>query len=209
MAKAADQAAISGETAKPKAPTRSRGVKRVETLLAAAEQVFAEVGYGAASMNAIAQRAGAPIGSLYQFFPNKAVLGGALVERYAADLIESWRAACAPVRAGDWSTFTTVLLDATLDCIMRHAAFATLDEAQVQFQLRPGSHEEFAEELATLLAAKAGDASPADVRVVAIVALQILKAAYALERGGAGDEIKAEIVLIMRSYLGSKLDGRR
>lgn len=197
------------EVAKPKAPQRSRGVKRVEALLAAAEQVFAEVGYGAASMNAIAQRAGAPIGSLYQFFPNKAVLGGALVERYATDLIETWQAACAPVPPGDWARFADVLLDATLDCIIRHAAFGTLDEAQVQFQLHPTSHQEFEVALAALLAGKAGDAPSADVKVVAIVALQILKSAYALERGGAGSEIKREMTLIMRSYFEAKLDGGR
>jgi AcrR family transcriptional regulator len=197
------------EVAKPKAPQRSRGVKRVEALLAAAEQVFAEVGYGAASMNAIAQRAGAPIGSLYQFFPNKAVLGGALVERYETDLIETWRAACAPIRPGDWAGFADMLLDATLDCIIRHAAFGALDEAQVQFQLRPNSQREFELALAALLAAKAGDAPEADMKVVAIVALQILKAAYALERGGAGGEIKKEMALIMRSYFEAKLGGGR
>jgi hypothetical protein len=45
--------------------------------------------------------------------------------------------------------------------------------------------------------------------VVAIVALQILKAAYALERGGAGGEIKKEMALIMRSYFEAKLGGGR
>ena len=43
--------------------------------------------------------------------------------------------------------------------------------------------------------------------VVAIVALQILKSAYALERGGAGGEIKREMALIMRSYFEAKLGG--
>ncbi|MFD2497720.1 hypothetical protein ACFSTI_01100 [Rhizorhabdus histidinilytica] len=59
--------------------------------------------------------------------------------------------------------------------------------------------------MAALLAAKAGDAPEADVKVVAIVALQILKSAYALERGGAGSEIKREMALIMRSYFEAKL----
>lgn len=209
LTKAVEQSAtVEGEISKPKAPRRRRGIKRVEELLAAAEQVFAEVGYGAASMNAIAQRAGAPIGSLYQFFPNKTALGGALVERYAVDLIETWRTACAPVARGDWSTFADVLLDATLDCIDRHAAFGTLDEAQVQFQLRPTSHGEFEAELVALLGANAGGLPASDVRVVAIVALQMLKAAYALERGGAGPDIKNEMALVMRSYFQSKLGDR-
>lgn len=210
MVKAAETAdGRDDEAAKPKAPQRSRGIKRVENLLAAAEQVFAEVGYGAASMNAIAQRAGAPIGSLYQFFPNKTVLGGALVERYATDVIETWREACAPLTPGDWTTFADVMLKVTLECIVRHAAFATLDEAQVQFQLRPSSHDEFEAELASLLASKAPHVPVAETKIVAIVALQILKAAYALERGGAGVDIQQEMALIMRSYFESKLGQAR
>ncbi|MCZ4344350.1 hypothetical protein O4H52_22415 [Sphingomonadaceae bacterium G21617-S1] len=44
---------------------------------------------------------------------------------------------------------------------------------------------------------------------MAIVALQILKAAYALERGGAGVDIQQEMALIMRSYFESKLGQAR
>jgi AcrR family transcriptional regulator len=47
---------------------------------------IAERGFEAATMAAIAARAGAPIGSLYRFFPNKQVLGDALILRYL-DLI--------------------------------------------------------------------------------------------------------------------------
>jgi AcrR family transcriptional regulator len=58
-------------------------------LLDAAASVFAEKGVEAATMTEIAKRAGAPIGSLYQFFPAKAALARALLERYAARLEES------------------------------------------------------------------------------------------------------------------------
>ena len=53
---------------------RRRGRERVAALLAAAATVFAERGYEAATMTEVAARAGASIGSLYQFFPTKELL---------------------------------------------------------------------------------------------------------------------------------------
>ncbi|HEX4072731.1 MAG TPA: helix-turn-helix domain-containing protein [Planctomycetaceae bacterium] len=63
-------------------PSRRHGKLRVASLLAAAAEVIAERGYEAATMAEIAARAGAHVGSLYHFFPNKEVLADALLRRY-------------------------------------------------------------------------------------------------------------------------------
>src|ERR1700691_2856064 len=76
------------ETGGARAPKRPRGKQRVAELLTAAAAVFGEKGYEAATMTEIAARAGAPIGSLYQFFPAKEVLADTLVQNYVA-LLES------------------------------------------------------------------------------------------------------------------------
>jgi AcrR family transcriptional regulator len=65
-----------------KAPTRARGVQRVAELLDAGAALFVENGYETTTMTQIAKRAGASIGSLYQFFPSKEVLAEALFARY-------------------------------------------------------------------------------------------------------------------------------
>lgn len=67
-----------------RAPRRRRGELRVASILEAAAATFAEKGYEAATMTEIAVRAGAAIGSLYQFFPSKEALAGAILQRYAA-----------------------------------------------------------------------------------------------------------------------------
>ncbi len=67
-------------------PQQERGEKRVEELLDAAAEVFAEIGIEAATTNAIAERAGASVGSLYHFFPNKDALIRALAARYDEEL---------------------------------------------------------------------------------------------------------------------------
>ncbi len=64
-------------------PKRERGRQRVAALLDAGAALFAEKGYHATTMTEIAQRTGAAIGSLYQFFPSKEALAEALFSRYA------------------------------------------------------------------------------------------------------------------------------
>ena len=76
------------QPARAKAPQRERGRARVAALLDAAGQVFAEKGYDAATMTAIAARAGSSIGSLYQFFPTKDEVAQALLQGYLDALIE-------------------------------------------------------------------------------------------------------------------------
>jgi len=66
-----------------KEPKRARGKRRVAALIDAGAELFAEKGYEATTMTEIAQRAGAAIGSLYQFFPSKEALAEALFNRYA------------------------------------------------------------------------------------------------------------------------------
>ena len=66
-----------------RAPQQDRGLKRVESILDAAEAVIAEMGVDAASTNAIAERAGASVGSLYHFFPSKEAIVEALARRFA------------------------------------------------------------------------------------------------------------------------------
>ena len=82
---------MSTEAPIAKAPKRARGVQRVADLLDAGAALFALKGYDATTMTEIAQRAGASIGSLYQFFPSKEVLAEALFSRYVervASLLE-------------------------------------------------------------------------------------------------------------------------
>src|SRR5215510_716940 len=61
-------------------------MRRIQLLLDAAAQVFAEVGFEAATTNAIAARAGVSPGTLYQFFPNKDAIGEALAARFGERL---------------------------------------------------------------------------------------------------------------------------
>ena len=68
---------------------QARGQRRIDSLLDVAAQVFAEVGFEAATTNAIAARAGTSPGSLYRFFPNKDAMAEALADRFVERLRET------------------------------------------------------------------------------------------------------------------------
>jgi AcrR family transcriptional regulator len=71
-------------------PTQQRSKARVEKILEAAAIVFDEVGYEAATTHLIAAKAGTAIGSLYQFFPDKAALFNALELRHVERVHGMW-----------------------------------------------------------------------------------------------------------------------
>lgn len=71
-------------------PKQQRGKERVEKILDAAAAVFDEVGYEAATTHLIAAKAGTAIGSLYQFFPDKAAIFKAMELRHTERVKEFW-----------------------------------------------------------------------------------------------------------------------
>ncbi|MDQ3099467.1 MAG: TetR/AcrR family transcriptional regulator [bacterium] len=72
-------------------PIQARSAKRVDLILDAASFVISESGYDNATTNEIAKRAGIPIGSLYQYFPNKDALLHALTKRYLSQIREFFK----------------------------------------------------------------------------------------------------------------------
>ncbi|MFM7403411.1 MAG: TetR/AcrR family transcriptional regulator [Erythrobacter sp.] len=64
-----------------KRPSQQRATATVEAILEAAARILEEQGLGGYNTNAIAERAGVSIGSLYQYFPNKDALTAALIDR--------------------------------------------------------------------------------------------------------------------------------
>jgi AcrR family transcriptional regulator len=70
-----------------KAPAQSRAVETVEAVLEAAARILEEQGFAGYTTNAVAERAGVSVGSLYQYFPGKDAITVALIERETGTLL--------------------------------------------------------------------------------------------------------------------------
>lgn len=67
-----------------KSPTQKRSRERVEHILASACRLIAERGSDTMRMSELAELSGISIGSLYQYFPDKAAVVRTIAERYNA-----------------------------------------------------------------------------------------------------------------------------
>jgi len=69
-----------------KRPRQSRSRATVDTMLEATARVLVKRGFDGLTTNLVAQTAGVSVGTLYQYFPNKAALVGALIEKHVEDM---------------------------------------------------------------------------------------------------------------------------
>jgi AcrR family transcriptional regulator len=169
------------KTAVARAPKRLRGQQRVAELLQAGMAVFAEKGYEAATMTEIAARASAPIGSLYQFFPTKDAIADTLIERYIG-LLEA-ELELLRTRAPNMDTATLVEnLFALLRSNPRELAAALpLAEARMDERTRRSRFRNvLRKRIADILRARTSTLSSEQARDMAIVVLQLMKAAGTL-----------------------------
>ncbi|MEI3775644.1 TetR/AcrR family transcriptional regulator [Pectobacterium brasiliense] len=68
-----------------KLPAQARSRATVEAIMQSATYILTKVGWEGLTTNAIAEKAGVNIGSLYQFFPNKEAIIAELQRRHAVD----------------------------------------------------------------------------------------------------------------------------
>jgi AcrR family transcriptional regulator len=82
-----------------KQATQERSRATVEALVEATARILVRDGFDHASTNRIAAEAGVSVGSLYQYYPSKAALVAAVIERHNRDLLRVARRALADVAA--------------------------------------------------------------------------------------------------------------
>ncbi|MGC3023716.1 TetR/AcrR family transcriptional regulator [Burkholderia sp. DN3021] len=166
-----------------KAPSRARGRARVAALLDAAGVEFAEKGYEATTMTAIAARADSSIGSLYQFFPTKEQVAAGLLEHYLASLGDELDQLRTLASSGDLVPLAARLTTAFVTFRVAHPAFVVLVDAY-DFAL-PGALDvrtRLRGAIGTVLEALAPGMPAGELAVRAAIVQHLMKAAVALSR---------------------------
>jgi len=193
------------KSATGKAPSRQRGKDRVAALLASAVEVFAEKGFEAATMTEIAAKAGASIGSLYQFFPTKDVLAAALHQANGEALSEMLSDLTAEVAGLRPVEVADRLFAGMARFIADHPAFVVLiDRRDPDHAAKEIRRALLRGQVAALLQQTKPPLSPARAEAMAVIILHVMKAAMTitsendLTNGSAAlDELRA----MLRSHL--------
>lgn len=139
---AASQRRRAGGTPEPrKLPRQQRSVATVEAILDACSDHILRAEYAGLTTHAVAQRAGVSVGTLYQYFPNREAVAGALAVRAMQRLLEAMRRAlaeCIERQLGEQPA-TEHLLTSGLDVLVEErAVFARLTAQAPELFRLPG-----------------------------------------------------------------------
>jgi len=189
-----------------KLPRQARSQATVDALLDATAQVLVERGYARLTTNAVAERAGVSIGSLYQYFPGKDALLIALMRREK----ETFRAdAHAAVAQPDGAAALRHLIGAAVRQQLGRAELARLldveEEAKPETRREVEGQSQFGSLIRQILE-KPGLPPPSDLGAAADDLAQLIRAltdAAGLRGETDAAALESRLCAVVFGYLGS------
>ena len=198
------------QTSPRKAPRQSRSLATVKAILDATARILVERGFAAVTTNAVAERAGVSVGSLYQYFPNKEALVSALHSRHGEQMMAVIQRALTQAMDATLDDALGGLIAAAVEAHRVDADLHRMLERQVGNMDMLEHHDEYiglmGERIVALLARHRDQITAPDLKLAAFMLMHSAHAlihAVVLERP-KGVSLKAatqEIVHMMKAYL--------
>jgi len=191
-----------------KAPRQRRSTSTVDALLEAAALVLEEGGLEGFNTNAIARRAGASIGTLYQYFPSKDALTLALLLREEA---RAYAAALAAAFLPLWREALAAFIDVGVrQQLTRPNLARLLDQEEERPDIRAAKEGVNSFSDLMLIALDKADAPPAlqdpDLRAIAAADLLVIIRALVDAAGQRGETDVADLSRRVRAAVLGYLD---
>ena len=189
-------------------PRQPRGEARVARLLTAAAALIGEVGYEAATLTEIAARAGASIGALYQYFPNKEAMANALRARYSHEIADLWTPLVAEASQLEIKELVGRMLGLMVEFLEARPAYLPLLGVPFDCERAPAARNRLREHFADLFREKRPDLTPKKAQRVANVTFQIIKGTTVLftqEDARERRKLLREFKLALTAYLEARL----
>lgn len=193
-----------------KSPRQSRSAVTVAAILDATARILVERGYAATSTNAVAERAGVSVGSLYQYFPNKDALIAALHARHADQMKAVIERALARAMDVNLVDGLTGLIEASVEAHRVDADLHRVLEQQLAGLDVVDAHDQFDEivqdRIVALLTRHRDSLAVTDLRLAAYMLMHSVHALIhtivaTRPRGVSLKTATAEIVRMTRVYL--------
>lgn len=174
-------------------PVQARSAARLAALLDAAAHVVDEIGYERLTTAMVAERAGASIGTVYRYFPDRIAVLQSLAARNAERVIPASVEAAADPRWSDWTEALGAAFQVGAEHFRSEPGFAALrfgDVLDLRPVTGPPAISHYAGRLFDALTRRFGLDDGPEVREAfeTAVVLSDAVAAYAFRRDPRGDE---------------------
>ena len=193
-----------------KAPRQLRSQATVAAILDATARILLERGFAALSTNAVAERAGVSVGSLYQYFPNKDALIAALHARHGEQMMDVIQRALTKAMDATLDDALSGLIEATVEAHRVDADLHRVLEQQLVSTDRHVLEDEYVDvmedRIVAMLARHCGEITVTDLKLASYM---LMHSAHGLvhavvQQRPRGVSLKAatqQIVRMMKSYL--------
>jgi AcrR family transcriptional regulator len=194
-------------------PQQERATRRLANFLDAAAELFAEIGYEATTMTAIAERSGSGIGTLYHYFPDKQSMAFALLNQYAQEIEAYWKPLVEQAETLPHAAFVETFLERITEFSRERPAYLKLLAAPIRFSRDPATRRALRVAIANAFRAKDPSLTDEKAMLTANITLQMVKGMTTLyAEAGPGEKplIITEYKKALTLYLGSVLsEGER
>lgn len=188
-------------------PVQARSTARLTRLLDSAAEVIDEIGYERLTTAMVAERAGASIGTVYRYFPDRIAVLQSLSLRFLAESAEEIRTVLADEAHQDWAQALDAVIDVAVRSFETKPGFRSLRFGDV-IDVRPiegdRTHNSV---IASIIAASFaerfgldGDDLAVHCEVVVQIVDSLMSRAFALQPSGDA-RIIAEARSVSRLYL--------
>jgi AcrR family transcriptional regulator len=191
-------------------PQQERSERTLAAILDVASSLFAEVGFDAATMTAIAARSGTSIGGLYHYFPDKSSIALALAHQYGRAIEAEWRPLIAHAPELTPRKFADIFVETMLRLVRQHPAYLAMQTALVPLRRDPASRRALRLAIANAFRAKNPELTEERAFLTANVVVQIVSSMIRLFADSSSQDqpiLVADYKAILTAYLTTILRG--
>ena len=192
-------------------PRQQRALVTRAAIVDAAGRILLTEGAGALNTNRIAKVAGVSVGSLYQYFPNKEAVLGALAEREGANLRNKLEELIKLTADMPVEQFVDQVIHAMFAMRERHALLIRISDAHSGeaglMQQRVALAESLRDVVRRVIQRRSPEVRPVDADVASFVIVHAIQGQLAaLDQGlepwfMEREELVAELVILVQRYL--------
>jgi AcrR family transcriptional regulator len=171
-----------------------------------AAELFAEVGYEAATMTVIAERSGSSIGALYNYFPDKQAIALTLLNQYGEEIEAHWKPLMEQAPKLTHQEFANLFIERITELVRKRPAYLSLLVAPVRLRRPPAAKKALWATIANAFRAKNPSLSDEQSVLATKVTIQMVRGLmtlYAEAEPEGKDLVVDEFKKVLTSYLGT------